>query len=139
MTVTRDSSTANGSATRVRMRPPRRFLAWSASGATAIAAALVLALFFFSSSTSVSFAEMLAAVASRPWVHGTTTYSDGQRSATSESWVSTEGRTAAIKFGDHRQFEDIETGVSLQYDAKDGMIYRLPMLRLGMGRYTEAH
>jgi hypothetical protein len=139
MTVSRGSSTANESATRIRTRSPRRFLAWGASGATAIAAALLLTLFFFSSSTSVSFAEILAAAGSRPWVHGITTYSDGERSATSESWVSAAHRIAAIKFGDHRQFEDIETGVSLQYDAKEGRIYRIPSLPLREGRVTEAH
>jgi ferric-dicitrate binding protein FerR (iron transport regulator) len=68
-TVSSGSSTANESATRMRTRSPRRLLAWSASGVTAIAAALLMALFFFSSSTSLSFAEMLAAVGSRPWVH----------------------------------------------------------------------
>jgi hypothetical protein len=137
-TVSSGSSTANESATRMRTRSPRRLLAWSASGVTAIAAALLMALFFFSSSTSLSFAEMLAAVGSRPWVHGITTYSDGQRSATLESWVSTAHRTAAFKFGDHREFEDIETGISLQYDAKDGMIYRIPSLPFREGRVTEA-
>jgi len=131
-------STANEPAARTRTRSPRWFLAWSASGAAAIAATLLLALFLFSDGTSVSFAEMLAAVGSRPWVHATTTYADGQRSTTSESWVSPAHRFAAIRFGDRRQFEDIETGILLQYDAKDGTIYRTESLRLRGGRLTEA-
>ena len=35
-----------------------------------------------------------------------------------------------MKFGNHRQFEDLKSGVSLQYDAKDGTIYRVRSLRL---------
>ncbi len=138
--VSNNPSTANDVAVRTHAPSPRWLLAWSASGVTAIAA-LLLALFLFSSNTSVSFAEMLAAVARRPWVHGTTTYfdSEGQRSTTSEYWVSNAHRTAAFTFGDHQQFEDFETGVSLQYDAKEGTIYRVASLRLRDERLAEAY
>jgi len=43
-----------------------------------------------------------------------------------------------MKFGDYRQFDDFEAGVSSQYEAKDGTLYRLPSL-LGENRFTEAH
>ncbi len=131
-------TTTNVPAPRTRTRPPRQFLAWSASAAAAIAAALVLALFLISGGTSVSFAEMMAAVASRPWIHATTTYSAGGQNAKAESWVSTAHRFVAIKFGDRRQFEDLKAGVSQQYDTKDGVIYRVPLLRISEGRFTEA-
>jgi hypothetical protein len=138
------SSRTSAPQARVRKWSRRRILAWTASGVSAAAA--VLALFLFSRSTSVSWAEMLAAVDSRPWVHGTTTYSDGQHSVTSESWVSTGDRFAAFKLGGQCQFEDIETGISLQFDAGDGAIYRVPSLRpgagftlVGEGRLSEAH
>jgi hypothetical protein len=139
MTLSGSSSTADEPKASVRPLPSRWIVAWSASGVAAIAAAVLLALFFFSQSTSVSWAEMLAAVGSRRWVHGTTTYSDGQHRATSEFWVSTAHRSAAFKLGDQRQFEDLETGISLQYDAKEATIYRILSLRLGNGRFTEAH
>jgi hypothetical protein len=139
MTVPGSSPTTNQPEAGIRKRSFRRIVAWSASGATATAAAVLLMLFLFSKSTSVSWAEMLAAVGSRPWVHGTTTYSDGQRSARSEFWVSTGRRSAAFKFGNRRQFEDLETGISLQYDAQEGAIYRVPSFRLREGRSTEAH
>lgn len=120
--------TAHTSASKHLERSPKWFLAWSVSGATAIAAGLLLALFLFSGNTSVSLAAMAAAIRGQPWVHATTTYSNGQQSSTSESWVSTANHTAAIKFGVHRQFDDLATGVSLQYDAEDDTIYRVSML-----------
>jgi hypothetical protein len=129
-------STANETAPTIHKRSSW-WLAKSASGATAMAAALLLAVFLFSDRASVSWAEMLAAVASRPWVHATTTYSDGEHHSTSESWVSNADRSAAFKLGDLRQFDDIEKGFSLQYDAKEGTIYRVPSLRLGLGLTTE--
>ena len=126
-----------------RERSRRRILAWSASGASA-AAALFLAL-FLSRGTNVSWAEMLAAAAARPWVHGTTTYSDGEHTVTSESWVSAGNRIAAFKSEDRRLFEDIEAEVILEYDAKEETISRAPSLRpgatfalVGEGRFSEA-
>ena len=113
-------------------------------GASA-AAALFLAL-FLSRGTNVSWAEMLAAAAARPWVHGTTTYSDGEHTVTSESWVSAGNRIAAFKSEDRRLFEDIEAEVILEYDAKEETISRAPSLRpgatfalVGEGRFSEAH
>ncbi len=136
MTLSGSLSPANEPKANIRKRSPGRILAWSALGAVSTAASILLALLLFWNSTSVSWAEMLAAVGSRPWVHGTRTYSDGQRSATAEFWVSTAHHSAAFKFGDQQQFEDAETGISLQYDAKEGAIYRVPSLRLGEGFYT---
>jgi hypothetical protein len=140
MTATGDPLTANVPVPSLRKtRSLGRIVAWTASGATVTAAAFLLGLFLISGSTRLSWAEMLTAVGSRPWVHGITTYSDGEQTATSESWVSTGNRSAAYRFGDKSLFEEIETGISLQYDAKERVIYRVPSLRIGPGRFRDAH
>lgn len=113
--------------------PQRSFLIWGAAGAVAIAATLALALFLHPGANN-SFAEMLAAVKNVPWIHGTmtVTLANGEKYGTAEFWKSTSPRTAASKFGEEMHFVDFEKSFSLQYDAKEGAIYRLPSLSTGI-------
>ncbi len=125
--TTLTASTPVVSLARNRQMERRRIIQWTCL-IGGVAAVLALSFFVFpNNTTAIAWAEMVQAVREMPWIHGTTTYTDGQQTKTSEFWVSAEQRSAALKFGEMIQFDDCAKEVMLKYDAKENAIYRLPL------------
>ena len=102
-------------------------------GAAAVAATLLFAVVALTTRPTTAWAQVVETAARRPWIHGVTTISDGQQERTYELWVSNVRRTSAFRFGDRVQLDDHQTDVSTQFDAAQGVIYRVPRLHLRRG------
>jgi len=111
----------------------------SAAIGTAIAATLlVAAVLFFTSPPSVVLANALAASRAKPWIHGTTTLSDGKGSRQMEFWISSQRGVSAVRHGEFLQLDDHQLKVSTKFVPTEGVIYRLPELELP-GAVWQAH
>lgn len=120
--------------------PPTSVSNYRIKGWLTLAASIAIVFVLISSltrSTSVAWAEVLNAVRDHAWIHGSTTYSNGHRSATSDFWVSTQFRVAAVRFGKLLQFDDFEKQITSHFDAEQGTIVRLPSLQVQSGALSE--
>jgi hypothetical protein len=113
-----------------QLRDPFRWrtLKWGALVA-AVTVVVFVSMFPSSSKTLLALDEVVKAVRRQPWIHGTTTYSDGQQTRTSEIWVANERQFAAFKFENTVHFADLIQDITLKYDATEGNVYRVASSR----------
>jgi hypothetical protein len=103
---------------------PRRAV-WIA----ALAASLLVGLWILQPRRS-AWAEVVEAVARRPWLHGSAKTSDGQDV---EFWYSTSKKIMAGKGGGRFLFSDAQTGTMEIYDAADRQFGAINRLELSPG------
>lgn len=112
----------------VRRHAPWRMVA-AVLGA-AVAATVLIAVFLYTNTPSVALADALVASRAKPWIHGITTLSDGSQTGTLEFWISPQRRVCAAKFGNLFRYHDRQLEVTTQYDSEEGIVYRVPELKL---------
>jgi hypothetical protein len=109
--------------------PGRRWRVYTAACAVAIATIVMLSVFL--SAPPSSWALVMQAVQSKPWIHGTMTDVDGSRA---ENWLSLSRDVSARQSGKWALFDDIRAKTRQEYrpdEGPNGTLYREPMPLLG--------
>lgn len=89
-----------------------------------IAAAVLLAGVLWKHQPSVAWADVVEAVAAKPWVHVATTDANGQ--ITGEAWVSPTHEITAFRSTRYVRYDDHRLRIYHGYDPQEGVLYRVP-------------
>ncbi|MBC8355221.1 MAG: hypothetical protein H8E66_24870 [Planctomycetes bacterium] len=97
--------------------------AWSGLAATATVAIVLTAIVAWSLRPRTSFADVATAALKLPWIHVTTTHSNGE---SNETWYSPSKGISASRHKGWTEYHDHQLKVYYSYDMKEGVLYRVP-------------
>lgn len=91
-----------------------------------LAAAVLVAVWFWNARESAAWAQMINAVRAKQWIHAVDQGSPDDKKLRFEIWFSMTKPVVAVREGGRTYYDDGRAGVSLEYDPERKELYRLP-------------